>query len=460
MQTDKGFYKQMLTLAIPIALQNMLASCAHLVDTAMVTRLGNVAVSAVGVAGRWSLFMNIVLFGFCSGSAVLISQYWGAKDRHNIRRTYGLALLCSLAVAAVYTVVAVLFPAQLIGLFTNERAVIDAGAQYLRIAALNTLPLTYAMVTCGARRAVEDVHVPLIVSGVSVLVNTFFNYCLIYGHLGMPKMGLRGAALATFFSGVAQTLLTLWFGARQKHFTFAPPRELFAFDRGFAAKYFKIAAPVLLNETLWVIGFNLYSVIYAHRGSENYAAYTIYDTIEQLAFVFFVGVCNACAIMTGKAVGEGGRDRAFQMARRYLRIMPVMAVAVGALLIVIRWPVINLLKVETAYAAKMAADILLFYACWTPIRNIPYICIVGIFRAGGDTRIGLLYDVGLTLCWGVPVTFALSYLFKVPFFWLVCGTFIAEDIPKTVLCLKHFYSRRWIRQITDIPTEALPPERE
>lgn len=459
MEKRPGFYRQMLALAGPIALQNMLASSAHLVDTAMVTRLGNVAVSAVGVAGRWSLFMNIILFGFCSGSAVLISQYWGAKEEEKIRRTYGLALIFSLAVAVLYTAAGLMFPREMMRLFTSEQAVIEAGAQYLRIAVLNTLPLTYAMVTCGARRATEDVHVPLIVSGVSVVVNTFFNYCLIYGHLGMPELGLRGAAVATVFSGISQMILTALYGGAQKHFTFAPLRQLLSFDRRFIMTYLKIAAPVLLNETLWVIGFNLYSVIYAHQGSENYAGYTVYDSVEQLSFVFFVGVCNACAIMTGKAVGEGGRDRAFQMARRYLRIMPLLAVVVGGLLIAIRWPVIRLLDVETEYAAKMAADILLFYGIWAPIRQIPYLCIVGIFRAGGDTRIGLLLDVGFTLFWGVPVTAALAYWLKVPFLWLVCGTFIAEDCAKTPFCLWYFYSKRWIRQLTGaagVPEEILP----
>ena len=237
---------------------------------------------------------------------------------------------------------------------------------------------------------------------------------------------------------------------------FAPPRRLLAFDRHFVSTYLKIAAPVLLNETLWIIGFNLYSVFYAHQGSENYAGYIVFDSVEQLAFVFFVGVCSACAIMTGKAVGQGGRERAFHMARRYLRIMPLMAIVVGGLLIVIRWPVIRLLDVETAYAAKMAADILLFYGCWAPIRQVPYLCIVGIFRAGGDTRIGLLLDVGFTLLWGVPVAAALAYWFKVPFFWLVCGTFIAEDSLKTPFCLWYFYSKRWIRQLTNAP--VLPEE--
>lgn len=451
MKKKPGFYGQMLSLAIPIALQNMLASSAHLVDTAMVTRLGNVAVSAVGVAGRWNLFMNVVLFGFCSGSAVLISQYWGAKEEHNIRRTYGLALFFSLIFATLYTVAGLMFPREMMSAFTNEKAVIDAGAEYLRIAVLNTLPLTYAMVTCGARRATEDVKTPLLVSGVSVVVNTFFNYAYIYGHFGMPELGVRGAAVGTVLSGIAQLILTLAFGGAQKHFTFAPLKELFSFNRKFVGLYMKIAAPVLLNETLWVIGFNLYSVIYAHQGSENYAGYTVFDSVEQLTFVFFVGICNACAIMTGKAVGESGPEKAFTVARKYLRIMPLVALIVGGLLIAIRWPVINLLHVETRYAATLAADILLFFGCWSSIRQIPYLCIVGIFRAGGDTRIGLLLDVGFTLCWGVPVTAALAYWFKVPFFWLVCGTFMAEDLLKTPFCLWYFYSKRWIRQLAGAP---------
>ncbi len=448
-KSDLSVYlSKMLVLALPIALQNMLTSCAGLVDTGMVARLGNVATSAVGLGNRCQLLLQMLLFGICSGGSVLISQYWGAGDQHGVRRAYSLGAVLSVVSAAVYTIVASLFPYEMMCLFTNEEAVRLAGVQYLRIVCLGAIPLSFVNIVCMARRSVEDVRLALFTSAVAVLTNTGLNWCLIYGKLGFPQLGLRGAAVATVVSQLVQLILVVVVGLRQKHFTISGLGEIADVKRVFVWKYMKIAMPVICNEFLWGIAFNLYAAIYARQGSENYAGYALYSSIEQLVFVFFVGACNACGILIGKSIGQGLLEEAKTIARRTLGVFVAMGAVLGLGLFLIRWPILNLMGAETEYTARMAASILAFYCMWCPLRQLNYVLIVGILRAGGDTKVSAVLDVGVSLFWGVPITWALAYVFKVPFLWLVCGTFVAEDLLKLPLCLWRMKSGKWVRSLT------------
>jgi len=453
-----SFYKNLLALAIPIALQNMLVSSAHLVDTAMIVSLGNVATSAVGVANRWSFLINLVLFGFMSGSSVMISQYWGAKEKENIQRTYGIALACAMLLSFVYMLAVLAAPTQLLRVFTDEAEVIEEGVKYIRILCLGSVLNAYNAVTSSARRATEDVRVPLVVSVSSTLVNMVLNYILIYGHFGFPRLGVRGAAYATLISIALQSAAFLLIGAKQKHFTFASPKRLLDIEKHFAAKYFKLAAPVIFNETLWAVCTNVYIMIFARRGSENYAAYTVFNSVEQLGFSFFVGVCNACAIMVGKRIGAGESRAGYDTAKRCLRITPIMAIFVGALLIAVRNPILSLLNIETEGARAMASRLLLFYGCWLAMRMIPYTSVVGIFRAGGDSKTGFYIDVLVMMFWSIPVVMLLEYILHAPFLWLVCGMYIAEDTVKSFFSILHFRSRKWIKPLTMSGQNAMDME--
>ncbi len=443
-----GFFRRMIQLALPISLQNMLTSCAGLVDTAMVVGLGNAATAAVGVAGRWTFFLNIFLFGFCSGSSALISQYWGARDKKSIHRTFGLALVCALVAALLYNVAAVAFAEPMIRVFTAEAEVVEAAVIYLRTACFTAVFLAFNMLAGAALRATEDVVSPLLCSGVSVVANSILNYLLIYGKLGLPAMGVRGAALATVLSTALGSVLLLLWAWHKKGIIIAPLRELTDFSRDFVRRYFTVATPVIGNEALWAVGTNIYVMVLARQGAENYAGYTMYNSVEQLVFVFFVGMCHACAIMVGKAVGEGKLDEAYHTARRFMVATPFVAAVVGVLLIAVRNPILGLLPVETEGARKVASDLLLIYACWMPVRQVPYIAIVGSFRAGGDMRTGLYFDlIGVFLC-GIPVVALLGLVVCVPFQLLVLAMFVAEDSVKVVLCLHRFRSRQWIRRLT------------
>ncbi len=444
---NKQFLRRMLALALPIALQNLLASCGYLIDTAMVAGLGNVATSAIGVASRWSFLMNIVTFGVCSGSATLIAQSWGAGDHRTIRRTTGLALSAVSGIAILYVLLAQVFPAQMMGLFTGEAAVIEAGVGYIRIASLSILFSAVSLVVSTAVRSTEDVTTPFIASTIGVISNCLLNYGLIYGNFGLPRLGLEGAALATVLAMALQVTIILTIAYRKKSIFLQDHTQLFGWDRAFVRKYITISTPVLLNEVLWAVGTNIYSMILARQGSENYAAYTIFNSIHEVFFVFFVGLCNASAIMVGKAIGEKKPNEAYSIAGKNLIAIPVLSLVLGTLQIVLRHPILELMQLETAGAHQTAASLLVLHGLLMPLINVPYLAVVGIFRAGGDTKYGFFVDTFSVYFMGIPVLWYMAYMTNASFLTMVAGMYLGEYILKSVLCLQRYKSRKWIRDL-------------
>lgn len=446
--TQRGFTAKMLSLALPIAFQQFLVSCAQIVDTAMVTSLGNIPVSAVGIAGRWIFLFNIMLFGIASGTSALIAQFWGAKDRRSIRRAYSLALVFAAVIAVAFTLFATLAPGLMMSVFSDELPVIDAGIEYLKIAGFIGIFAAFNQISCLVLRSTEDVTTPLVTSGLSVVANTLLNYTFIYGHFGAPEMGVRGAALATVLSSAIQATLLIIISVARKKIICAPLGEYVGHSSEFLRRFFRVCIPVVINETIWAIGTNVYSMVYARYGHEYYAGYTVFSSIEQFAFVFFVGICHACSIMVGKTIGEGDQNKAYSIAKRFLIMTPILGVLCGAMLIAVRNPLLGLLNIETQTAFDTASRILLIYSCWIPFRNIPYTAIVGIFRAGGDTKAGIFYDTSSLYLVAIPLVLILALVFRVNFLWLIVAMYLGEDVPKIILCFIRFKSRKWIRNLT------------
>lgn len=438
----------MLKLALPIALQQLLVSCAQLVDTAMVTGLGNVVVSSVGVSSRWIFLMNLFYFGISSGSAAMIAQFWGAKEKDSIRKSYGISLIFGAAVAAMFTVLMFFLPKQLIRVFTAEQAVIDTAAKYMRIVAFMAPFSAFNQISCVALRSTERVNPPLYTSIISVAVNTCLNYILINGKLGMPALGIEGAAIATLIATAVQSILLFAVMRASKDIYNAKFREFFSLNGSFFRRFSVVCLPVVFNEVAWAIGTNIYSMVFARQGSEAYAGYTIFSSIEQFAFVFFVGICHACSIMTGKTIGEGDESGAYKLAKKFVLMTPLIGVVTGGVLAIARNPLLSLLNIETQAAFDLASSLILLYCLWLPFRNIPYTLIVGTFRAGGDTKIGIVCDLVSLYIFGAPVVAYLGLIAKVDFIYLLLAMYLCEDIPKIILSTYRFKSKKWIKNLT------------
>ena len=449
---DMGFWRIALKLAFPVAMQNLLTSSFILVDTIMVGQLGDLSLSAVGMAGQFGWFLNMITFGMCSGAAVFISQYWGAKGTAGIRRTYGIAVVSVCLISALFFVIGLLFPEGVVRIFNREPDVVEAGAAYLRIACWSYLATGVNMVFCIVLRSTENVKLPMYVSLVTTVLNAFMDYGLIFGAFGMPEMGIRGAALATVISAWAGPVLILAVSAIQRNMLISPIKELFGFNKRSIAEYYEKATPVIINETLWGLGTLLFSVIFANLGYQYYAAVTIFRTFENIAFVFFIGLCNASSIMVGKNVGAGHIKRAVEDSRRFVLFVSLCSVLTGVLIIIFRFQlasVFNLSGSITPETLKLTASLLLVYGIELPVRNLPYILIVGTFRPGGDTKIGMKLDLlSLWLC-SVPLTTLAAFVFKLPFIAVFAIMYAAEDYLKAILCVKYYFTYNWLRPVTD-----------
>ena len=326
---DKPFWRVTARLALPVALQNVLTSSFQLVDTMMVSRLGDVTLSAVGMAAQWGWLCNLLNFGLCSGMSVFISQYWGVKDHKGIRRVMGLGLVFSLFVSLLFLAVALAAPAWVVGLFNQDPGVLDAGCRYLRIVCFSYPAVALTYLLSNVLRGTERVRLPLYVSIVTTIANAFADYGLIFGAFGLPELGVQGAAIATCISSWLGPVLILLFSVFEKNILIGPVRELFAFSWKQLGEFCTRALPVVSNEGLWALGMLTLNRIYANMGYEYYAGMTIFKTFSELAFAFFVGLGGACVIMVGKSIGQGKIRRGVADARRFSVLVPLLGLIVG-----------------------------------------------------------------------------------------------------------------------------------
>ncbi|MBQ5969475.1 MAG: MATE family efflux transporter [Clostridia bacterium] len=448
---DKAFWRTALRLALPIAFQNMLTGSFALIDTMMVSRLGDVSLSAVGMAGQWSWFMTIITFGVCSGMSVFAAQYWGIRDLKGMRRVLGLALVIGVSISLLFLIGAVSFPERIIRLFNQDPRVVAEAVRYIRIACFSYPAVVLNLILSAFLRNIEKVRVPMYVALVTTALNAFLNYGFIFGAFFFPKLGVRGAAVATCISAWTGPVLLLLISLLQRNHMVQCPQDLLSFRRSHIAAFFKRAAPVMLNEFVWGLGVVVMQMIYSNMGYEYYAAVAILKTFVDLSFAFFVGLGNACVIMVGKSVGAGRIEQSLADARRFALLVPLLSLFAGLLLAVFRAPLVatfNLSDNISPRTVETALAITLFCALELALRNVAYIQVVGIFRSGGDTFYGMVCDIGSLWAFAIPAAALCAYVFHLPFLTVFIIAYLVEDIPKTVLCLHRFFSNKWLKPVT------------
>ena len=448
----KSFWKKALVLALPIAFQNMLTSSFTLVDTLLVGQLGDIALSSVGMAGQWSWLLNMVVFGICSGAAVLVAQYFGVQDKKSIHKVCGMSVAFGLIISIVFMMTGFLAPEFVLKIFNRTPEVVASGSSYLRIACFSYPGVVTGAILGAVLRSTKDVKIPLYSAAFTTVANGFLDYAMIFGKFGFPKMGIEGAALATCISAWLGPIIIILVSIYKKNILAAPLKCLFAFDRKLMRKFIITSIPVICNESLWGLGTVLYNVIFANLGHENFAAITILKTVENLAFVFFIGLCNACCVMVGTSVGAGKIKRAVTYSKRFGVVIPLLGVFVGAIVIMLRAPIVGLFNMGgelTDTTVSVTKMVLLLYAIEIPVRIIPYVFIVGIFRSGGDTIKGAQIDIFSLWFIALPLTAILAFIIKAPFAVVFAAMYIGEDYIKMLMCIKHFASKKWIQPVTE-----------
>ena len=442
---DRSFWAVALPLIIPIALQNLLMTSFRLIDTLMVGRLGDVSIAAVGLAGWASFFVELLAFGMSSGAAVFVAQYHGANNKEGMLRTYGMMLLFMVPIGLLFTLGVGLFPDVVMRLFTEDPVVIAEGVKYLQFACVSYLSLTINLAISTMLRCTEQVKIPMITSGFCAGFNALLNYVFIFGAFGMPAMGIAGAGLATAISALLNPILMMIISAARKTIVIAPIKQVFAL-KGFYKPFWSRALPVLLNELFWSIAIIAVNMVFGRMGTDNYAALTVVRTIEGLVFVFFVGICNACNILVGKCIGAGEIERSKSYSRRFMLLTPLIGIAAGLVIIALRYPLIGLFDLSEA-AKQTARTLLVIFAIDAVVRYIPYVEVVGIFRAGGETRMGLITDVVCHYLFILPAVILAGLVFRLPFVTSYIIMLVVDDVSKLIITIPYYRSMRWIKPI-------------
>jgi putative MATE family efflux protein len=443
---DGTLFRDLFRMAIPISVQNLLVTSLNMVDIVMIGQLGPVQIGAVAVANQVYFLLMLFLFGVGSGTAVFTAQYWGKRDVAGIRAAMGLGLSVGMAGALAFSVAATIAPEGIIAIYSTDPAVIRYGGQYLSIVSLSYLATAVSVIFGNVLRSTGNVRLPLLATSISLGLNTLFNYILIFGHFGLPAMGVRGAAIATVFARAVETTIVLTATYRRGEPAAARLKELFNMHWPFVKRFVVTTAPVVLNEIGWSLGMTMYTFVYAHMGTEIIAAYNVADTAIRLSFVLFFGTGNATAILIGNMIGAGRVDHAQRYADRLLVVMPIVGMVVGIVLFAVSGWLPLLFNIGTA-GHHLATTILRIHAVLVPIKVANMHIIVGLLRSGGDTRYGLILE--LSMMWSLGVSLALLaglvWHLPAPLVYLMTGT---EEIGKAVFGIRRVLSGRWIHQIT------------
>jgi putative MATE family efflux protein len=443
---DPDYFSQIFKIAIPITLQNFVFSSLNMASIVMIGQKGEVAVAAVGLAGQIFFLLNLVLFGLGSGTGIFTAQLWGKGDLANIRKVLGLSLQLSLGAAFLFFILAQFFPTQILAIYSTDARVIKVGAEYLKIFSWGFFFFAITFAYVFILRSIGSVRLPVIVSVFSLFLNALLTYGLVFGKFGLPDCGVNGAAIAVIISRFAECVILLAaIYTRTDSAAAASITELTYFDLAFIWRIMRPVIPVALNEIFWSFGITTYNIIYARMGTESIAAMNIFATLDNLAFIFFIGLGNATAIIVGNKIGAGQEKLAHLYAGRSIGIALAFGIVTGFIVLLLRNPVLSLYNVSpnVIHDAYMIMTIAAF-AIWLRASNM--VIIIGTLRSGGDTVYSLILDGFVIWLVGVPLAAAGAFIFMLPIH-LVYMLVLSEELTKFILGLRRYFSRKWINNL-------------
>lgn len=443
---DRPFIRTMWKLAIPMMLQQAVQSSITLLDNVMVGVLGDNALAALYQANQVSFLMYVFMFGITSGAQAFTAQFWGKRDLASIRKTQGLALIGGQIIGWSFFAICFFSPQTILRLFTQDAEVLALGAEYL-----STVCFIYPMqgvtyVYAAILRGTENVKLPMMTAVAGMACNAVLNYGLILGNLGMPALGVRGAAFATVSSLVVDLTLILTLSHVWKKPTADRRYPLLGFDRYFVKRFFKIAIPVFLNESLWSMAQFTVALCYSHLGTQMTAAMSIFSVFDKMGFVLYVGLGNACAVLCGKRIGAGEEEIAQLYARRCLRLSFVVG-AVACIVVNLAVPLLFPIYEASAAAKAIARNNVWIYGFASPILVHNFVLVIGLLRSGGDVRFSLMLDAGMQWCSMVAGVALAAYVLGVPPQWVYAFT-VPGEVVKMVIGRRRIKNGKWIHHLT------------
>ena len=444
---DKAsFRKTVFAFLLPMAIQNLINVAISSTDVIMLGRYSEVALSASSLASQIQFILILLFFGIGSGATVLTAQYWGKKDTKTIEKILAIGIKIAFGLSLFFFIFTFFFSRNAMSLFTNDETTILEGIKYLKIVSFSYLTTSISIVYLVTMRSVERVTVSTITYATSFVSNFIINYLLIFGSFGFAKMGVEGAAIGTLVARLIELGIVFYYNSKNHHFVSIKWKYIKSLDPILKKDFIKYSAPTMMNELLWAGGTAAGIAILGRLGNSIVAANSITSVVRQLAMVFAFGLANTAAIMVGKEIGKKDFNTAEIYAKKLL-LYSFLSSLLGVVLLLIIKPFIIkkfALNGEVEDYLNLTLNILFYYI---PLQSISVVLIVGVFRAGGDTKFALVADVFPLWFGSVLISAFAAFYLNLPA-KLVYILIMSDEIIKQPLIFWRYRSKKWINNVT------------
>lgn len=444
---DKSFYKSLIALAVPAALQNLITFAVGFADNLMVGALGDIAVSGVYMGGQIQTFLQIFSAGIEGTVLILSAQYWGKGDRGSIKKIVSVGLRFSLIFGAVITVLCFVFPKFIISLFAKETAVIEAGADYLKIVCLSYIFFCITQTLIAAMRSVEVVKIGTAVSFMSLVINVILNYVLIFGINGVVSpLGVKGAAIATLISRIAETAVTTVYVFVLDKRLELKPFELLTCDRAFLKDFVKYGAPIIAGQLVWSVNMMANSAILGRFSSGVITAASVANTMHSLAYVGMNGMSAAVGIITGKTVGAGETEKMKEYAKTVQVLFFTLGLIMGGVITLLKTPFIGLYTGITPEAAEYSRQFITVLSVTMIGTCYQAAGLFGLVKSGGDVGFVFKNDAIFVFLVVLPSAIIASHLGAPA--WVVFACLKCDQILKCFVAAVKINKFNWMKNLT------------
>ena len=442
---NRRFYHAMAALVIPITIQNFITNAVNSADVFMLGYVGQTELSAVSLANQFQFLLSGVFFGISSGVTMLASQYWGKKDTNAIQAVMGIAMKIAFAITTLLAVGAASIPETLMRIYTNDSTLIDIGASYLRIIGASYVCMSFSQVYLCALRSMERAHLSTAISSVALGMNVVLNAIFIFGLFGAPKLGVIGVAIGTVSARVIELALCLIDAFRGKVFRI-DLKMMFGRHKLLTQDFFKYAVPALINDCAWTVAFSMYSAIMGHMNADVVAASSVAATVRSLCTILCFALGAGASVLLGIEIGEGKIEEVKRDARKSCHVTLAIGILTGLVLIAIRPFVFQFFDL-TDRASGYLDFMLIISAYYVVGQAMNTLIIAGIFRAGGDSRFGMICDIIVMWVISVPLGLISAFVLKLPpmaVYFILC----LDEFWKIPVVYRHYKSLRWLKDIT------------
>ena len=441
---NKDLKKQMASIALPIMLQNLILSLINLADVFMIGRVGNIEIAAVGLSNQIQFLFVLFCMGINNAGSIFIAQYFGRGERKKIKIVLAITMTISIILASIFSLMAFFMPERLMRIYTSDIEVIKNAIPYLKIIAIAYIFTAFTIVYSTLLRSMGNTKMAMYASIVTLIVNVVLNYLLIFGNFGFPKMGVAGAALATSIARLFELSTVIIVSRKKKYDISLKLRHFYGISRLFIKEFFKTGLPVIGSHVVWSLGATTLFMVYARVGTEAVTAMNISGSFANIAFIAIVGIGSAVGVIVGQELGRGNKESAYKLSKDMLKLNGILGLIVAIIIMLSADFLVSFYNIPPEIK-KVSANVIRILALFFPLRALNFTNMVGIMRAGGDTKHIMMIDILAMWGTGIPLAF-IGYKLGYPVIFvylLACG----EDITKFILSMKRFLSKKWIRTV-------------